>query len=170
MAKQAYRLQPVLEKRVRERDKAQSLVAEAKLAVTYEEKKLEKLCEMRMEVDRRKQACTDNFYRMIGEPGVDIGAQSTAHDRYQEVLKREAKHHDEAIVRQKIAIEDAKERVKIREKELLQASINVQAMEKHKEEWQLQVKREEIEKEQEQQEELGEAMWLQARRNAARPE
>jgi hypothetical protein len=170
LAKQTYRLQPVLEKRQREKDQAVQKVAEAKKQVEYEQKKLEKIIEMRMQVDEKKKLCTQRFYEQLEKAGTNVAEESTSHDLYQKVLDVEARNHDEAIVRQKIVIEEAKDKVKQAEAALLQATINVQAMEKHKEDWEKQVKREELEKEQELGEELGEAMWLQQRRKAAQSE
>lgn len=169
-AKAKYRLQVVLEKREREKDQAARDVNVAKKAVEFEEKKLEQIVKMRMQIDVEKEAVTARFHETLDHPpeGCDLGYESTAHDRYQGVLDEKARHHDQAIVQQKIAIEAAKARVKAAERALLQATINVQAMEKHKDEWRRQIKREELEKEQALQEELGEAMWLQKRRKNAR--
>lgn len=170
MAKQAkkYRLEPVLKKREREKDAALQKVKDAKKAVEFEEQKLQKLLDMRLEIDRKKQACTDRFYELLGQPGTNVAYESEAHENYQKVLAEQARNHDQAIVRQKVTIEQAKERVKQAEQELLQATINVQAMEKHKEDWAKQVKLEELREEQERQEEIGEAMWLQHKRRMAR--
>lgn len=83
------------------------------------------------------------------------------------MLAKQSIEHEKAIAAQSAQLRRAQERVKEGEKLLLQAMINVQAMEKHKAGWEHEQKLEELRKEQEVQEELGEAMWLQNRRKNA---
>jgi hypothetical protein len=165
-AKPKYRLQPVFDKREREKDAAVKKVKDAEKRVEFEKKKLVKLKEMRAQIDVRKQALTDQFLALLdkAEPGVQIAEESLMHDRYQVILDQEATQHDQAIVQQQGKIRAAELAVKAAEKELIQAMVNVQAMEKHRDEWAKEVKKEEQRKEQEIQEELGEVMWLQQRR------
>ncbi|MFC1705331.1 hypothetical protein ACFL59_00735 [Planctomycetota bacterium] len=166
--KPSYRLQPVLEQREREKDAANRLVLQRQKELRFEEQKLTKLQEMRRQVDVRKEECTAKFYEIMTRPGVSIAEESLRHDRFQEVLDKEAAAHDQAIVQQRRAIQRAEQRIEEAKQALLKTAIDVQGMEKHKEQWAHGVKVEEQRKEQAEQEELGGVMWLQQRRERQR--
>jgi len=170
VAKEKYRLEPVLHMREKARDEAQQAVTDRKKELDFELKKLEKLKEMRKQVDVKKELCTQKFYEIMLKPGIDISTESFRHDKFQEVLDKEAAACDQAILQQQQQIRQAEERVEEAKQAMLKATVDLQAMEKHKEGWQKQIKVEELRKEQEVQEELGEAMWLQNRRRASSQE
>lgn len=164
----AYRLQMVLEQREAEKKKKEEQLAETQKALREEKKKLEELEEERRQVDVRKEQATQDFHARMMQPGCNIAEEADRHDWYQKAQNAEAERIDGEIAAQKQAIRRAEQRVEEARHELTQAATELQAMEKHKEKWTKEVKREIAEKEQLQQEEIGEAMWLAQRRDEQR--
>jgi hypothetical protein len=164
----AYRLQIVLDQREAEKKKKEEQLAETQKALREERKKLEELEEERRQVDVRKEAATAEFHARMMKPGCSIAEEADRHDWYQKSQDAEAARIDGEIQGQKQAVRRAEQRVEDARMELQQAATELQAMEKHKEKWSKEVKREIAEKEQLQQEEIGEAMWLAQRRDEQR--
>lgn len=166
MAAPAYRLQIVLEKRERDKKTAEENLAETQKALKLEREKLAKKEEERRQVDVRKEKAAATFQENIMKPGCQIGEEADRHDWYQKAQDQEAAELDQEVAAQKQAVRRAEQRVEDARMELTKAATDLQAMEKHKENWAKQVKKELAEKEQMQQEEIGEAMWLAAKRDA----
>ena len=160
----AYRLQIVLEQREEEKKAKEEALAEAQKALKQEQQKLEAKIAERRAVDAKKAQCSADFQANLMRPGCQISEEADRHDSYQKKLDAEAAKLDQEVAAQKQAVRRAEQRVEDAKQELLKAATEVQAMEKHKENWTKQVKRELAEKEQMQQEEIGEAMWLAQRR------
>ncbi|HVY61285.1 MAG TPA: hypothetical protein VHF22_06505, partial [Planctomycetota bacterium] len=159
-----YRLQIVLDQREREKKEKEEQLAETQKALRAEQKKLEAKIAERKEVDVKKERAAAAFQANIMKPGCMIGEEAERHDWYQKSLDAEAARLDQEVALQRQAVRRAEQRVEDAKQELLKAATELQAMEKHKENWQKQVKKELAEKEQMQQEEIGEAMWLAQRR------
>jgi hypothetical protein len=159
-----YRLQIVLEQREREKKEKEEQLAETQKALRAEQKKLEEKIAERKQVDVKKNQASANFQAALLRPGCAISEEAERHDWYQKSLDAEAARLDQQVAQQRQAVRRAEQRVEDAKLELVKAATEVQAMEKHKENWTKQVKKELAEKEQMQQEEIGEAMWLAQRR------
>lgn len=168
MADPVYRLQIVLEQREREKKDKEEQLATTQKELKAEQLKLDEKIEERRQVDVRKETAAAAFQSNIMKPGCNIADEAERHDWYQKSLDAEAERIDAEIQAQKQAVRRAEQRVEDAKMELLQAATELQAMEKHKENWAKQTKKEIAEKEQMQQEEIGESMWLAQRRDAAR--
>jgi flagellar biosynthesis chaperone FliJ len=172
MAKQEYRLQLILEQREEKKDECQKALNEAEKALKAEQKKLEQKFEERRQIDVRKAQATEDFQNRLMKPGCNISEEADRHDWYQKALDQEALRKDEEIAQQKAAVRRAEQAVEDAKAELEKARIELEALVKHKEKWAKEIKREEMEKEENALGELGEAMWLkqqreEAQRNAA---
>jgi hypothetical protein len=168
MAKQEYRLELILNQREEKKDECQKALTEAEKALRLEQKKLEEKIEERRQVDVRKAQATETFHANLMRPGCNIAEEADRHDWYQKAQDQEALRLDEEVEAQRQQVRRAEGYVEDAKLELEKARIDLEALVKHKEKWQKQVKREEMEKEQSALEELGEAMWLQQQREAAR--
>lgn len=163
-----YRLQPVLEQRERRKQQAERALGEAKQRLRAEQQRLEEMLEVRRQLDAKRIETTRRFEELLTQPGVPIAEESLRHDRYQQVLAEQAARMDAEIAQQRRAVAAAERGVAEAQAALLKAATDLQAMEKHKEKWEEKVRREAREREQEVQEELGQAMWLQQQRRQAR--
>jgi len=168
MAAPEYRLQLILEQREEKKDDCQKALVETEKALKQEQKKLEERIEERRQVDVRKENATARFHENMMRPGCNIAEEADRHDWYQKAQDQEAIKADEAIEAQKQEVRRAENNVEDARAALETARIELEALVKHKDKWGKQVKREEMDKEQMQLEELGEAMWLQQQREAAR--
>jgi flagellar biosynthesis chaperone FliJ len=168
MATPEYRLQLILEQREDIKKECQRAVTEAEKALKLELKKLDERIEDRKQVDVRKERATTEFHAAMMRPGCNIAEEADRHDWYQKAQDAEAVRCDEAIEAQKQEVRRAESHVEETQRALDDARIDVEALLKHKEKWSKQIKREEMEKEQAALDELGEAMWLQQQREAAR--
>jgi hypothetical protein len=166
--KPSYRLQPVLEQRQRRREEAERVVADAKKELRQQMERLSEMMECKRQLEVKRQELVAEFEAMIGQPGVALAEESLRHDRYQKILLQKFVEMDGAIARQRNAVRQAELKIDAAKQALLKAITDLKAMEKHKETWEEQVKREAREREQEVQEELGQTMWLQQRQRRQR--
>ncbi|MGH7297921.1 MAG: hypothetical protein ACRELB_23475 [Polyangiaceae bacterium] len=157
-------MQFVLEQREKARKAAEEALAEAKKALRVEQQKLAALEEERRQVDVRKKKAGDEFSAALSRPGTNIAEEATLHDNFQRAQDAEAKRLDGLVQQQFQAVRRAQGRVEDAMLALTRAAADLQAMEKHKENWLREVKKEALVKEQNEQEELGQAMWLQQQR------
>jgi hypothetical protein len=160
-----YRLEIVLEQREKKKKDCQQALIDAEKALVEEKKKLAALQEARRQVDVRKAKAADEFNQALMRPGTNIAEEADRHDWYQKAQDAEAARIEGEIAKQKQQVRRAEGRVADAQLELQKASIDLEALQKHKEKWLKQIKREADEKEQNAQEELGEVMWLQQLRD-----
>ncbi len=155
-----YRLQPVLEQRQRRREEAERAVADAKEALRREMERLAGMMECKRELELKQEQLRAEFQALIGKPGVALAEQ--------EVVAQKVREIDGAIARQRQAVRKAQIQIDLANEALLEAITDLKALEKHKENWEEQVRREQLAREQAVQEELGQTMWLQERQRAQR--
>lgn len=164
-----YRLQPVFEQRERRKDEATKALVAAREALEAEKQRLVTMQQAREELAKKREQTVEDFMqRLLGGDMQRVGEARQQHDYYLEVLDQEAQRMDAAIVQQHQAIARAEQGVVKAQEALLHAATELKAMEKHKEKWAAELKAEWDRKEQEVQEELGQVMWLQQRRDARR--
>lgn len=164
MADEVYRLQIIYDQREEAKKDAAKALRAAEDALKLEHKKLAQIEESRRQVDVRKAKAADDFQVLIMKPGTNYFEENERHDWYQKAQDAEALRIDGEIAKQKQVIKRAEAVVQEKTDALAKASMELEAMVKHKEKWAKGVKRAADDKEQATQEELGEVMWLQQKR------
>ncbi len=155
-----YRLQTLLEIRTRAEDAAKEAFSGAVRAC---EQQKQKLSSMQMELEKRKverKAKVQAFLsEMTSQGGGISGFQQM--NRFEQRLKDEEAQAALQIERQKTVVAEAEELVEQRRFEMAEAAKEKKAIEKHKENWQKQVRYERQQKEELNQEEIGNTLHLQ---------
>ncbi len=155
-----YRLQTLLEMRQRAKEDAERRFSEAMQALAKEQKELKRLEE---DLERRKQerkAKVQAYLADIMAKGmVGINAFNSM-NRYEERLKDEEAQVALDIERQKEAVKAAERFVEEKRLEMADAAKELKAIEKHKENWAKEVKKERDMREDLAQEEIGNALHL----------
>jgi hypothetical protein len=156
----AYRLQVLFEMREKAKDQAEEVYAEKKKLVVVEQKKLAEMKdELKAMVQRRQDRKADYAERTRrGEYTIN---QIQANDRHIEKMKQQEAAYQVEIDRQQERVVEA-ERVADEAMQLLvKATQEFKALEKHKEKWQKQVRRELMMKEEETVEDIAQAQYFQ---------
>ena len=156
----AYRLQVLFEMREKKKKEAEELYAEKKRKVIEEQKKLDemrqKLKEM-VQLRQNKKAEYAERTRM-GEYTV---SQIQANDRHVERLKQQEAAYQVEIDRQQERVQEA-ERIAAEQMEVVvKCTQDFKALEKHKEKWLKQVKREQMLKEELAAEDIAQSQYFQ---------
>ena len=154
-----YRLQTLLEIRERAKEAAEQAFAQAMQALAEERQKLRDLEE---DLERRKAERKQKVMAYLQEVmsrGVGAGGLSMM-NRFEERLKDEEAQVALEIERQKEAVRAAEKRVEDRRFDMAEAAKELKAIEKHKESWQKQVRAERMQREELNQEEIGNALHL----------
>ncbi len=157
-----YPLQVVLEQREREKDKAQKRLEDAKKAVKREKEKAEQLREEKKAIEKKKDAAVNEFQQRISGGGVAMNIQAEAErlTHFEKRMEAEIVQQDQKIKAQDQEVKRAERAVQDAVFELNKASMNLEAMEKHKERW-TKEKKAEIEAIQElEADEIGQVMWV----------
>lgn len=155
-----YRLQIILDKRQKIKEDAETNLAEAQQAVIAEQKKEQECAD---EVERAKQRKEDEkkeLNRKTMEGLLSIEKIKMGKE-FLKTLDFEIKKAQEKLEQQRLKVQEAKDFVEKRRAELVEATKEFQAIEKHKQKWQEQLKKEMEAKEQEEQEEIGNVLFLQ---------
>jgi hypothetical protein len=158
-----YRLQTLLEIRERAEEEAKQAFSEAMKAVQKEKDALKKLED---DLARRKAQRKEKMQAYLAEvmkKGVGaggIGAMNT----YENRLKDEEAQVALDIERQKEAVRQAEQALEVKRLEMADAAKEKKAIEKHKDNWKKEVKKERQAKEEMNQEEIGNALHLQRTR------
>lgn len=133
-----YRLQVLLTVKQRMKKRAEIRLAQAIKKLNEEKKKLEQLEEELEEIRKKwKQARLEMKSKLAG--GALVG-KGNVHVNYLRRLEEDEKTKLEEIEDQKQAIEEATEKVAQARREYIDASRELQVMEKHKELWQKKVR------------------------------
>jgi len=159
-----YRLQVLFEMREKKKKESEDEYAEAQKAKIAEEKKLE---EMKLELERMKQAREDKRleYADRSAKGEFNVTQMQGNMRHLDRMKEKEGAYKMDMERQKDAIRAA-ERVVDEKKELMiLATQDFKALEKHKETWTKEVKREIQLKEEDVMEDVAQTIFLARQRN-----
>lgn len=155
-----YRLQALLDIREKAEKAAKDAFSEAVKALEGEKKKLEqakqKLERMKVERKAKVQAFLDE---MTKKGGGITGFQQMG--RFENKLKDDEAQQGLEIERQKEAVTQAEQLVEQRRAEMAQAATDKKAIEKHKDTWKKEVRKELQMKEELNQEEIGNTLFLQ---------
>lgn len=159
-----YRLEPVLDEKIRLREDAVKFLNKKREELAAEERKLEQIkAELQAAIERRDtmvQEYNDNMFG--GKYTVDEIKVRKLHIEDMNLKIEEIK---QGVEHQKKAVERAKQEVSKAEDALIAASKEVQVMEKHKENWLRALKEEELKKEARQLEEIAQQMYTAAQMN-----
>lgn len=154
-----YRLQTLLEIRARAKEAAEQAFAQAMRALADER---QKLADLQAELVRRKEERKQKVMAYLAEvmkKGAGAGGLSQM-NRYEERLKDEEAQLQLEIDQQVEAVKAAELVVEQKRQEMAEAAKELKAIEKHKETWLKQVKKERDAREELTQEEIGNALHL----------
>lgn len=154
-----YRLQALLDIRTRAEEEAKEAFSAAVKALDAEKKKLEG---MQRDLDQRKverKAKVAAFLEDVTKKGGGISGFQQM-NRFEQRLKDEEAQLALDIERQREAVTQAEKVVEERRQEMADAAMERKAIEKHKETWTKQVRYERQQKEEMNQEEIGNTLHL----------
>jgi flagellar export protein FliJ len=155
-----YRLQLILDKRQKEKEDAEKNLADAQKALE-EQQKLEKQRELEVEqAKQKKEDSKKELNKKILEGLLDVNKIRQGKD-FIKSLDIEIEKAKERLVQQQQKVQQAENFLEQRRTELIEATTQFQAMEKHKENWLAKVKKEMEAAEQNEQEEIGNVLYLQ---------
>jgi flagellar export protein FliJ len=158
-----YRLQTLLEIRERAEEDAKQAFSEAMRALTKAQadlKKLEEDLEQRKSERKRK---VQEYLQTVMKAGAGAGA-FTAMNRFEDRLKDEEAQVLLEIDAAKLVVKEAERLVETRRMEMAEAAKEKKAIEKHKDSWKTEVRKEREGKEDLAQEEIGNTLHLQRTR------
>jgi|SRR6185295_11753911 len=160
-----YRLQTLLEMRERTEEEAKQAFSDAMKALAKEKDALKKLEE---DLEKRKAARKQKVQEFLGEVmKKGVGANGIGQmNRFEDRLKDEEAQVGLDIERQKESVRQAEQLVEQRRLEMADAAKEKKAIEKHKDNWKKEVRKERQAKEEMNQEEIGNTLHL-ARTRAA---
>lgn len=134
MAKQKYRLEPILKMKERGRRNAEIQLAKALKALKEEEAKLSRLNEKKTEIGRKRNRARHEMGNKVSS-GQSRIRESQFHLSYILKLKEDEEALDKEIEEQKEAIELAKNKLKRARRDYLDAAYELNVMQKHRELW-----------------------------------
>lgn len=158
-----YRLQALLDIRIKAEDEAKDAFSASVKAAEKEKKQLASMIEQleRMKVERK--AKVQAFLEEMTSKGGGInGFQQMG--RFEQRLKDEEAQFSLDVERQKEVVIQAEKLVEVRRQEMANAAMERKAIEKNKEAWQKQVRAERAAKEELNQDEIGQTLHLQRTR------
>jgi hypothetical protein len=154
-----YRLETLLEMRARAKEEAEQAFSAAIKALEKEKQEQKRLEE---ELERRKVERKQKVMAYLNEvmaKGAGINGMNMM-GRFEQRLKDEEAQLALDIERQKEAVKAAERMVEQRRYVMAEAAKELKAIEKHKENWKKQVKQERQQREELNQEEIGNALFL----------
>ena len=155
----AYRLQVLFEMREKAKAEAEELYAEKKKLVVIELQKMDEMREHLKGMVQKRQDKKAEYAERTRQGEYTIN-QIQANDRHIEKMKQQEAAYQVEIDRQQERIEEA-ERVAAEAMDLVvKATQDFKALEKHKEKWQKQVKREAMLKEEDAVEDIAQAQYF----------
>lgn len=161
-----YRLQTLLEMRERAEEEAKQAFSDAMKALAAEQQKLK---DLEADLERRKverKAKVQAFLQEVLKKGANPNGM-TQMNRFEARLKDEEAQVALDIERQKEAVRQAEKLVEQRRTEMAEAAKEKKAIEKHKDNWKKQVRYERQQKEEMNQEEIGNTLHLQRTRKSS---
>lgn len=158
-----YRLQALFDIREKAKDEAEEHYAEKKKAVAKEQKKLDDMKQqLRDMAAMREQKKLEYVEKMrAGELNVN---QIQGNDRHIEKLKQEEQAFGVEIQRQGERVNEAQAEADEALEAMVLATQELKALEKHKEKWIKQIKREQTLKEEDQADDIAQAQYFQRMR------
>ena len=154
-----YRLQVLQDMRARAKEEAEQAFAAAVKALDKEKAELQRLID---ELERRKRERKEKvaaYLKEVMAKGAGINGMNMM-SRFEQRLKDEEAQVALEVERQREAVKVAERLVEQRRRAMADAAMELKAIEKHKENWQKQVKHERQQREELNQEEIGNALFL----------
>lgn len=154
-----YRLQALQDIRARAKEEAEQAFASAVEALKKEKAELQRLVD---DLERRKRERKEKvaaYLKEVMAKGAGINGLNMM-GRFEERLKDEEAQVALEIQRQQEAVKVAERLVEQRRRQMADAAMELKAIEKHRETWQKQVKYERQQREELNQEEIGNALFL----------
>jgi hypothetical protein len=158
-----YRLQVLLDIRTQAEEEAKEAFS---AAVKAHEKEKQTLVRLQKDLETRKierKAKVQAFLAQMTQGGGGVGGFQQMH-RFEQRLKDEETQVGFEIDRQAGVVKEAEQLVETRRLEMAEAAKERKAIEKHKETWAKQVRQERMQKEELNQEEIGNSLHLQRMR------
>jgi len=160
MAAPKYRLQIILDKRKKTKEDAEKLLAEAQKALEAERTKEEQCVQGVKDAKQRKEDAKVELNKKILEGELSIEKIRMGKDHLKsldfEIIKAEEK-----LEQQRERVKEAEAFLEQRRSELIEKTKDFQAIEKHKEKWAQNLKKEIEAAEQNEQEEVGNVLFVQ---------
>lgn len=155
-----YRLQTLLEMRERTKKEAEEYFAQAMNALAEEEAKLKEEEDSLERMIEDRQRRREEYSRKLAAGEMKITDQSSTY-RYIERLKEHELDQQTIIDAQEEQVREAKREVERAQEALVAATQDLKALEKHKEKWAEQVRRERMLREEGVMDEIGQAIFQQ---------
>jgi hypothetical protein len=156
--KKDYRLKVLFEIREKEKEKAEDIYAQKQKQVAIEKKKLDEMNEHLKGMVAHREERKEQYNEAMRSGALTIdGIQSN--DRHIERLKQEEAAYQIEITRQQENLRDAQELAEEAKEDMLKATQDFKALEKHREKWDKQVRKEMMLKEEEQAEDIAQAQY-----------
>ena len=154
-----YRLETLLEMRARAKEEAEQAFSAAIKALEKEKQELKRLEDelVRRKAERKQKVMA--YLNEVMAKGAGINGMNMM-SRFEQRLKDEEAQVALDVERQREAVKVAEKLVERRRQEMADATMELKAIEKHKETWQKQVKYERQQREELNQEEIGNALFL----------
>ena len=137
--KEKYRLQPLLDVRIRNKRNAEIELGRTIRLLKEEQERLVKLEDEKKAIIQQREDARKEMSEML-RMGESVVSDSHGHLNFIKRLVEDEAKKDEEIENQKIQIEKAEERVASAKRDYIDACKEVKIMEKHKELWQKKLK------------------------------
>lgn len=154
-----YRLQTLQDMRARAKEEAEQVFSSAIKALEKEKVELQRLIDDLEQRKRERKAKVAAYLKEVMFKGAGINGMNMM-SRFEERLKDEEAQVALEVERQREAVKVAERLVEQRRREMAEAAKELKAIEKHRENWQKQVKYERQQREELNQEEIGNALFL----------
>jgi flagellar export protein FliJ len=159
-----YRLQTLIEMRERAKEEAEHAFSDSVKALAKEKAELERLQqELVTRKAMRQQKVKEYLQQVMAKGATGIGGFNLM-NRYEARLKDEEAQLALEIERQRDAVITAEKLVEQRRREMAEAAKELKAIEKHKENWKKQLKEERDKREEMNQEEIGNTLFMMRQR------
>jgi flagellar export protein FliJ len=161
-----YRLQPVLDKRQKIKEDAEKALGAAQKKVDEEKKKEEECIQRVNQAKQKKEDAKAEMSRKMLEEKLEV-EKIRRHKDYLKSLDFEIKKTEEQLADQRNRVKAAEQVVEQKRAELVEATKEYQAIEKHKEKWATALKKAMEEAEEKEAEEIGNVLFLQRKRDSS---
>lgn len=155
-----YRLQALFDIREKAKDEAEEHYAEKKKAVAEQEKILDEMKQKLRDMVTFREDKKAEYAEKMRSGQLNV-TQIQANDRHIDRLKHEEQAYQVEISRQQERVREAEAEAEEAMQAMLKATQDFKALEKHKEKWVKQVKRELALKEEDQLEDIAQAQYFQ---------
>ncbi len=154
-----YRMQTLFDLREKAKEAAEEFYAEKKKVVVTEQQKLDDMKQTLRDMAAARQAKKEEYAEQMRAGDLNINGIQ-ANDRHIEKLKQEEQAYQVEIQRQHERVNEAQAEADDAMEAMLKATQDYKALEKHKEKWLKQVKREVMLKEEDAADEIAQAQYF----------